>query len=268
MKISYRNQAVLKMLQTHSLGPISIHVQDQNSLTDDLLAEFGKLWKLNSDSFNKNIKVLSMPFAQAVLESGDKLISGDLIDKAFLENTAGTIIINGRTICYSFEKINDSVTELIYFLFKKNPTEAPELRSFIYMQLDASNSSANTQTYFAKSGIYQGNLELSIEVYTKLLVATLNFIKYADIQVKMLPAKKITKEISCKYVNDTDSNIQFLDSTWFTTLIKSDSFKVRGHFRLQPKKKDGEWTKELIWIHDFVKTGYITPARKLNNLSC
>lgn len=265
MKISYRNQAVLKMLQTNSLGPVAIHSQDKNELTDDLLSEFGKLWKLNAPSFNKNVKVLSLSFAEAVAQSGDKLTSGDLIDKAFLENTAGTLIINDRTICYSFEKINDTVTELTYFLFKKTPADAPELKSFIYMELDALDSSANTQTYFAKSGIYQGDIALSIELYTKLLVATLNFIKYADIEVKILPAQKTVKGISCKYVNETDSNIQFLNSTWFTTLIKSNAFAVRGHFRLQPKKKDGEWTKELIWINDFVKTGYTAPARKLSD---
>jgi len=54
-----------------------------------------------------------------------------------------------------------------------------------------------------------------------------------------------------------------LDSKWFTTLVKSDAFHVRGHFRLQPKKKDGEWTKELIWINDFQKEGYTAPARRL-----
>lgn len=265
MKISYRNQAVLKMLQTNSLGPVAIQSQDKNELTDDLLAEFGKLWKINASSFNKNVKVLSEPFAQAVLQSADKLTCGDLIVRAFLENAAGTLVINDRTMCYSFEKINETVTELTYFLFKKTPTEAPELRGFIYMELDALDSSANTQTYFAKSAIYQGDIALSIELYTKLLVATLNFIKYADIQVKILPAQKTVKEISCKYVNDTDSNIQFLDSTWFTTLIKSDAFKVRGHFRLQPKKKNGECATELIWINEFVKTGYTAPARKLND---
>src|SRR5439155_24057442 len=106
--------------------------------------------------------------------------------------------------------------------------------------------------------------QLSVEMYTKMLVATLNFIKYADIEVKVLPPNKTVKDIKCKYVNDTSSNIQFLDSTWFTTLIKSDSFKVREHFRLQPKKKDGEWTKEIIWINEFEKTGYTSPAKKLS----
>ncbi|MGS2762951.1 hypothetical protein [Sinomicrobium sp. M5D2P9] len=66
MKISYRNQTVLKMLHTGTLGPVAINSQDKNELTDELLAEFGKLWKIKAASFNKNVKVLSLPFAEAV----------------------------------------------------------------------------------------------------------------------------------------------------------------------------------------------------------
>jgi hypothetical protein len=36
---------------------------------------------------------------------------------------------------------------------------------------------------------------------------------------------------------------------------------VSGHFRLQPKKSNGEWTKELIWIDEFGKTGYTSNAK-------
>ena len=264
MKISYRNQAVLKMLNTGTLGPVAIHSEDQNELTDELLSELGKLWKINVGAFNANVQVLSLTFAEAVLQSADKLASGDLLDNTFLQNTSGTLIINGRTICYTFERVSESKSELTYFFFQKNSTEAPELRCFAYIEFDGQNSLANTQTYVAKSGIYKGDVSLSIEMYMRTLIATLNFIKFADIEVKILPPNKIVKDIRCKYVNDTSSNIQFLDSTWFTTLIKSDGFKVRGHFRLQPKKKDGAWTKEIIWIKEFEKTGYVSSAKKLS----
>lgn len=90
------------------------------------------------------------------------------------------------------------------------------------------------------------------------------FKKYANVETKELPPFTMAKIMGCKYLNETRLPITYLDSKWFTTLIKSDGFKVRGHFRFQPKKKDGEWTKELIWIEDFMKTGYTAPARMLN----
>lgn len=252
------------MLQTGIFGPIAIHSQDKNELTDDLLEEFGKIWKLNSDLFSKDVKVLSIPFAEALLQSVDKLSSGDLLDKAFLQNTSGTIIISDRTMCYTFERINEKQTNLTYYFFQKNSTESPELRCFIYLEFNGQDSSTNIQTYISKSGIYNDNINFSTELYIRILIATLNFIKFADIEVKILPPNKRIKDIDCKYVNDTSSNIKYLNSTWFTTLIKSDNFKVRGHFKLQPKKVNGEWTKQIIWVNEFEKTGYTSIAKKMN----
>lgn len=88
---------------------------------------------------------------------------------------------------------------------------------------------------------------------------------YAEVEVKALAPKTKLKDIKCKYVNDTPFPITFLDSTWFTTLVKSDAFKVSGHFRLQPcHDENGKPTKKLIWISDYMKTGYTSPAKKLS----
>jgi hypothetical protein len=86
------------------------------------------------------------------------------------------------------------------------------------------------------------------------------FTKYAKTETKQLLPKSKSKDFNCKYVNDTCSHIKILDSTWFTNLIKSDAFKVRGHLRLQPKKINGEWTKEFVWIKEFQKEGYTRKA--------
>ena len=37
-----------------------------------------------------------------------------------------------------------------------------------------------------------------------------------------------------------------------------------SHFRLQPKKKDGEWTKELIWINEFKIRIYFPKQPSIN----
>lgn len=102
MKFSYRNQPILKMLETSTPVPLALHSQDKNELSDDLLFEMGELWKIYAPLYNENIKVLSLPFSQAVPQSADKLTSGDLIDKAFLENGSGTLILNDRVFCYCF----------------------------------------------------------------------------------------------------------------------------------------------------------------------
>jgi len=91
------------------------------------------------------------------------------------------------------------------------------------------------------------------------------FKKYAEVETKELKPHSKLNDIDCKYINDTGLNITWLDSKWFTTLVKSDAFTVRGHFRLQPYKNEKhEWTHKLIWISEFEKSGYTAPARKLS----
>ena len=85
----------------------------------------------------------------------------------------------------------------------------------------------------------------------------------AQVEIKELAPNSKTNDIKCKYVNDTKSIIKHLDCTWYTTLVKSDGFNVSGHLRWQPKKVNGEWKKELIWIEDFKKNGYTRKASKL-----
>jgi hypothetical protein len=94
------------------------------------------------------------------------------------------------------------------------------------------------------------------------IIAISLFKKYADVETKHLLPGQRSKEILCKYINQTKLPITFLDSKWFTTLVKSDGFKVRGHFRLQPCGENMK-DRKLIWINDFEKSGYTAPARKL-----
>ena len=89
------------------------------------------------------------------------------------------------------------------------------------------------------------------------------FLQYAEIEVRELkPSRQIYDGVTCLYNNKTKSTIEIIDSTWFTTLVKSDEFKVRGHFRLQPCGESYS-KRKLIWISDFKKHGYTREAKKL-----
>lgn len=84
------------------------------------------------------------------------------------------------------------------------------------------------------------------------------FLQFAQVEIKNLkPNRQIYEGVNCIYNNKTKSDIQIIDSTYFTTLIKSDAFKVRGHFRIQPYKEG----KKIIWISDFTKLGYTRKAK-------
>lgn len=84
-------------------------------------------------------------------------------------------------------------------------------------------------------------------------------ITHMTIEPKFLGPRAKLHEQNCKYENHTNHSIEIIKSNYLYDLQKSGAFKVSGHFRWQPYK-DGE--KRLIFISDFVKTGYTTKLRK------
>lgn len=89
------------------------------------------------------------------------------------------------------------------------------------------------------------------------------FRRYANIQtVFSLPNKKVSLPGSGDtLLVDSNTRVEYVDCTWFTTIVRSEGFRVRGHFRLQPYPKEG--VKRLIYIDEFQKHGYTRKAKKL-----
>lgn len=58
-------------------------------------------------------------------------------------------------------------------------------------------------------------------------------------------------------------NYILVDSTWDKNIDVNNPFPVRGHFKMQPYKKDGKWDKKLIYIESYMKTGYHRRAKKI-----
>ena len=64
-----------------------------------------------------------------------------------------------------------------------------------------------------------------------------------------------------KLLWEFDMPATYIDCSWFREIVRREGFMVRGHFRLQPYKKNGEWTKKLIYIEPFQKHGYTRRAK-------
>lgn len=92
--------------------------------------------------------------------------------------------------------------------------------------------------------------------------------KYAKVETKIIwPGAKFYSDYheTEKVLNKTHLKIKYRDCSWFTTICRNEGFPVSGHFRLQPKKINGEWTREMIYINSFEKHGYHRRARILEN---
>ena len=262
MKISYRNYPILEKLHKGTLGNMPILEIDKAYF--NLFGElFSKNWKLNVLNFQHEINLISKPFHEASFKAGEKLTD---LWKDILINDISDFNVKGcyldrdyvYMINYEVKKGSES-QEIAFYVFDK---KGIPLLFYVDSVINKIYQQGWISSYFSLDNNSNEAEQWIFSMLTKIVVYKL-FKSYAEVETLILPPTSKVKNIDCKYANDTNFKINYLDSKWFTNLVKSDSFNVRGHFRLQPKKKDGEWTKEIIWISEFTKTGYNAPARKI-----
>jgi hypothetical protein len=264
IKISNRNYPALDMLYKGSLGLMPIFEKDNVFFDSHNIKVFTKNWKFYINSFKQEINVVSNAFQEASIKAKEKLLA---LYRDFVEKDTSDFDIKGCYIVGDFVHMVDYQTkkgsqdwELAHFIFTK---KGMPISVFIQSEKSEIYQNGWVSSLF---GI-DNNADIEKWLYGRFFeVVILKLFKsYADIETKTIFPNSKVKDFHCKYVNDTRLKLTYLDSKWFTNLVKSEGFSVRGHFRLQPKKKNGEWTKELIWINDFEKTGYTAPARMIKN---
>lgn len=255
MKVSYRTHPVIKII--NDLGFLATDKFNETFSNPFVNKRVFDGLKRISEKIQGTVKIISEPFRDALELSYDKILDNklvfDIVDKV------GCMSLKNGHLSYVYDYSNLQDYEL--FVFNYDMLVFYEKFDFSISLRIVFNDYESDNEYIKKNVC--GNDKKTSAYLLQFLLVSLSFIEYSEIEIKYLSAGQKIKGIDCKYVNDTKSNVQILDSKWFTTLVKSDAFKVRGHFRLQPKKKDGEWTKEFIWINEFTKEGYTAPARKL-----
>lgn len=262
MRINYENYPILKKLQEGSLGVLPVLESDKGFIGEHS-KKFVKTWKAYLKDFNTKICAISPVFMEAKEKAQHKLL-GILQD--IMVNDISDFEVRGTYLIGQFVYMISYVTkqgsnnnELCIFAFNKDGIP-------LFYYHDSDSQLIHQQGWLSQSFSASKSKETAeelIQQHILSLVLVAMFATYAEVEIKeLLPNVKV-KDSTGKYLNETLNNITYLDSKWFTTLVKSDGFLVSGHFRLQPKKKDGAWTKELIWIDSFEKEGYTAPARKL-----
>lgn len=244
MKISYENNPPLKFLKHGQWGEIGYYENDP--IPENIIDQ---IFKTKLDKF-KQIDALTNPFVQSALElkrSGDGYINPN-----GGHQESGTFIVGAYTFFYELI----SGHEFIIIEFRHSM-----LNSFI-------SASRNHLSYWVSKefkhenpgtseGVIAGNVAMEIGNFVRLK-------RNDQIESKYLNPRQKIKDLRCKYKNETDIPVTIINITWFTTLIKQEQFKVRGHFRWQPCGQ-GFKDRKLRWISEFEKGGYTAPARKLSD---
>ena len=274
-RVSYRNFVPLTFTQYKSyVGTTDLKgllVLDKDAVELEETLDVDGLSKVNRiiqkmcllrEDFKK-VMVVSDAFMEASKKSIKQLaelFKEDLVSGKHVKFT-GSIIIKDSVFLYYLDFINGESEIIQLFQFHKDGC------LYMYDGMNTSDKSElvtagdPNESYFtdksrAKTWLSDTTFEILLLMYFK---------KYAQVETVESKARTKIHAQGCKYLNETDLDIEYLDSKWFTTLVNSKGFKVGGHFRLQPKKKEGEWTKELIWINDFEKKGYNRKAGILND---
>lgn len=267
MKISYRTHPALKKLKAGKLGKVSVEDHDQHVF--EKKETIGALKKYFEILCNPefNYYYITSPFEEAVKKSVQKLsdsslwtaipdgsycfISSKYLCALKIENNTNIGIIHCKSASFIYNDPDPVLNHIGEFdaIYDKDRDDNGKFRATSFVGYERKNS--------RESGIP------IISEVTDYFIYLL-FMKYAEVETKTIEPGKKEELFNCKYVNDTETKITILNSTWFTTLVKSDAFKVRGHFRLQPCG-EGLKNRKLIWINDFVKDGYIATAKKLSH---
>jgi hypothetical protein len=254
MKFNYSNFPVLEKLDKGIFGVIGINPDHLSDFQFDSerggKVMFRDTFKRNIPYFKSSIKYIAKSLDEAIIASKSKLLTPEINMK--ISSCSGTILgYNGFQYCYNIisEEGSDK-WEFVFYAFNKDV-----LMAF----LTEYNGKIYAYTYEGYKKLE--DIDRAKKIFTHLILI-LNFIKYAEIETKIaLPNRPIFEGINCLYNNKSKHPIEIIDSTWFTTFIKSDAFKVRGHFRLQPCG-EGLKDRKLIWINEFQKEGYTREAKK------
>lgn len=276
MKISERTNPVLSLIGQKSLSELNVYSVDV--IGHELLNKMDIDFKNHVNYFDCNISYITQPFGDAIRKSFNSLIRDDVwcnigevngcilnlkcnLGLSFLDDVSVCYYIKGEagekehTNCLFFIRNHNGAACFEGYRFQRNGTFEANYSNYL-------TACFKSHEVFQKYGDGSDLLNEIDDVLYSIVIAHINFIKYAEVETKILPPKSTTKDIACKYVNETKSKIKILNSTWFTNLVKSDAFSVRGHFRLQPCGHENK-DKKLIWINEFQKEGYTAKARML-----
>lgn len=253
----------MKLSQSHpdyGIPFCGMYIADETRKeTQDCIKNLWQHWDAYAELYRKQIDVISMPFYESMLKCASSLLKPELVEEMIGEDLVGTILMpqSKVAICYLISitgtrHINANIT-----VFKDFDTVTFFcIDSLMGFQTNDKRFNPDNQTFDdAKAQLIQ-----------QILLYHL-FKKYAKIETKIINKKsRIKHPDGEKDINETDFDLNYVDCTWFTNIFRSEGFKVRGHFRLQPKKNEaGEWTKELIYINEFQKHGYTRKAKMLLN---
>lgn len=232
---------------------------DNQTDFSDCLIELNKHWGERSVAFREHIDIVSANFWDAMLNSSAAFFKESILSILSGQSLKGTIIVpsqKGKAYLYDFKinKIFHSDTDENDILIDYDGTivhlhDYAKTKVFVTPECQ----------FVDQSYLIEGEPKSKVlnEALMSIILYEL-FKRYAEVEVKL--AKQCKQHRENLEVNTFTPDVNYIDCSWFTTIIRTEGFKVRGHFRLQPCGT-GRKDHKLIYINEFEKHGYVRRAK-------
>lgn len=263
MRITEKNTPVLKYLKwrrpltehpdfgTEKLGVFVVQEADAPSAQDRrdaqiLSLSFLSRWAELAGHYTQTIEVISKPFSEAMWKNAEKVYNEETVKECVGKYYRGTLIHGPVTICYDF-----------YLNYKM------QLEGNLMMHIKDNlvllvNGDHRFVSELARNHYKAPDWDIVRNTFKEVLILNL-FKRFAETEtVQAKPFKKVKIAEENTLLADTDLPLNYLDCSWFRTIVRNEGFMVKGHFRLQPYKNG----KRLIYIQPFQKHGYTRRAKK------
>lgn len=277
MRISERHYPILKYLKWNK--PLVLHPDAQkkrdldafrldreeendeqiNAEVMNTIKPVFEYWPFCATAFTKQIDVVSDTFLQAAFQNRDKVFT-ELTIADFCKDEdkpiSGTLI--WKKIVFNYYYAGDPTQDGFYVVF------AHYENRLIYAGNGDKGEDHDWVTKVNRTVVGIKPLDLFFKLAPLIILL---FKRYADIEIiEAKKDKKVMLPDGETLLSESDLKINYLDCSWFRTIIRTEGFMVRGHFRLQPyKNSKKEWDRKLVYIEPFQKHGYTRTAKKLIN---
>lgn len=252
--IRIQNNWLVKAIKSGVLNVSDIPYKswDEKAKIDAIISKINVYWKDASKSLLSNMIIPSEKYIDAVSESIPSFIKSGILSEN-IENERVCLLVDsenikGSSFCIFYPKYNS----YLLYVFKEEYFLMMMIKDdYISDILLSSYSDESHSCYYSYSDTE----------YSVLLMFVCNmfslFEKYAQIETKTIAQGKKLTTSKARIKNESIAPFKYRTSRYYTSCIRNDNFKVRGHMRFQPcKDENGDWTHKLIYIKEFLKHGY------------
>lgn len=218
----------------------------------------------------EKIQYITKPFYEAFISHRLKI--AEVLKSELVPPSSGTFIIHCgegvvKTIFYTIENHEIGKYDATIMEFTKSrENDIVACSSCVQVQLDGKIMAYIGEGYYRSPDFMSlignnPNESKAASVIFYEFCHLVAFLKYCDTETKIIqPKERYRDDHKNKYINETNLPVEILDSRWFTTIVRSEGFGVRGHLRLQPYGP-GRSMKRWIYIEDYEKSGYTIKSK-------